>query len=309
MFFMINYVGLNDWPQTMWHPKLNQYRLTGFRYFCISRIMELYVIEQLAALSHSKRLGTFRLLMRRYPDFVSAGELSEHLNVPASTMSSNLAILYRAGLIEQVRSGTYILYSVNMKSVAKFYEYLFADCGRYRFSIEGVTGLSEKMMSTKKFNVLFICVGNSARSIFAETLLRDAAGDRFNVYSAGTHPGTELNPFAVKVLMDKGHEVSLLRAKDISEFTSPTAPHFDFVFTVCNLAANEACPAWEGQPISGHWGMPDPVKVTGTDAEKSLAFQQCYGMLKRRIDAFISIPIRELDRIAMQTAVDEIAKI
>lgn len=130
-------------------------------------------------------------------------------------------------------------------------------------------------MSDRKYNVLFICVGNSARSIFAESLLRTLGGDRFNAYSAGVRPSSELNPFAVQVLKDKGHDVSVLRAKNFAEFTGADAPQLDFVFTVCDQAAAEECPVWEGQPISGHWGMPDPVKVSGTDAEKALGFPAC----------------------------------
>mgnify|MGYP003885362347 FL=1 len=164
-------------------------------------------------------------------------------------------------------------------------------------------------MPDRKYNVLFICTGNSARSIFAESLLRKISSDRFNAYSAGTKPYSELNPFALRVLKDKGHDISNLRSKNVSEFSGPDAPDLDFVFTVCNQAANEECPAWEGQPISGHWGMPDPVKAEGTDAEKSLAFQHAYGALKRRIEAFTALPVESLDRIGLQSAVDDIGRI
>lgn len=158
-----------------------------------------------------------------------------------------------------------------------------------------------------KYKVLFICTGNSARSIFAESILRTTAGDRFEAYSAGTTPRSELNPFALEVLAQKGHDVSILRAKNVAEFQGAEAPKFDFVFTVCNQAAQEECPAWTGQPVSAHWGMPDPVKVEGSDAEKSLAFQHAYGALLNRIKAFTALPIASLDRIALQKAVDDIA--
>jgi len=163
-------------------------------------------------------------------------------------------------------------------------------------------------MAQDKFNVLFICTGNSARSIFAEALLRDEAGERFNAFSAGTKPYSELNPFAVEMLQSKGHEVSALRAKNVAEFTGPDAPRLDFVFTVCDQAANEECPAWDGQPISAHWGMPDPVKVDGSDAQKSLAFQDAYRALRNRIVTFASLPIETLDRVSLQNEVDEIGK-
>jgi len=162
-------------------------------------------------------------------------------------------------------------------------------------------------MAHRKYNVLFICTGNSARSIFAEALLRSEAGDRFNVYSAGTRPYSELNPFAVSLLAAKGHDITDLRAKNVGEFQGPGAPVMDFVFTVCDQAANEECPTWEGQPLSAHWGMPDPVKAEGTDAEKRLAFQQAYGALKNRIRAFAALPLDTLDRISLQAAIDDIA--
>jgi len=162
-------------------------------------------------------------------------------------------------------------------------------------------------MTDRKYNVLFICSGNSARSIFAETLLRDVAGDRFTAWSAGTRPQSELNPFALEVLGAKGHDVSGLRAKNVTEFQGDDAPVMDFVFTVCDQAANEECPAWEGQPVTGHWGMPDPVKAEGTDAEKALAFQQAYGALRNRIIAFTALPFDALDRISLQKAVDDLA--
>lgn len=162
-------------------------------------------------------------------------------------------------------------------------------------------------MTDRKYNVLFICTGNSARSIFAEAILNAKGQDRFQVYSAGTTPQSSLNPIAVEMLKSKGHDVSGLRSKNIEEFMGEDAPQFDFVFTVCDQAANEQCPTWEGQPISAHWGMPDPVKATGTDAEKSLAFHQAYGVLLHRLQGFAALPIGQLDRISLQNAVDKIA--
>ncbi|MDK3075098.1 helix-turn-helix domain-containing protein [Sedimentitalea sp. JM2-8] len=270
--------------------------------------MEKMIPEQLATLGLPPRLAVFRLLMRRFPDRVPAGELAEALGVKASTMSAYLAALQRAGLVEQERAGTSLLYSVNMASVRQMFGYLFTDCCRGRPEICMPYSIGASPMTDRKYNVLFICTGNSARSIFAESILRALAGDRFNVHSAGTRPSSELNPFALKVLRDKGHDISVLRAKNVSEFSGPDAPALDFVFTVCDRAANEECPAWEGQPISGHWGMPDPVKVAGTDAEKSLAFQQAYGALKHRIEAFAALPMESLDRIALQSAVDDIGR-
>ncbi|WP_417724733.1 helix-turn-helix domain-containing protein [Salipiger sp.] len=271
--------------------------------------MEKEIPDQLTTLGHPQRLAVFRLLMRRFPDRVPAGELASALAIKASTMSTYLAALSRADLVTQERAGTSLLYSINMTTAQRMFGYLFNDCcrGRPELCMTHSTGTAD--MSDRKYQVLFICVGNSARSIFAESLLRRIAGDRFTVHSAGTRPGTQLNPFAVQVLKDKGHDISVLRSKDLSEFTGPDAPRFDFVFTVCNQAANEECPAMDGQPVSGHWGMPDPVKAEGSDAEKALAFQQAYGALKHRIEAFAALPLESLDRIALQGAVDDIGRI
>ncbi len=266
------------------------------------------IAEQLATLGHSQRILVFRMLMRRFPDSVPAGELANELGLKPSTLSNYLNALQRAGLITQERSGTSLLYSIDMKNVQQMLDYLVVDCCRGRPDICMPFATGNEAMTDRKFNVLFICVGNSARSIFAESLLQAIAADKFNVYSAGTRHFSELNPFAVQVLKDKGHDVSALRSKNVTEFTGPDAPEMDFVFTVCNQAANEECPAWEGQPISGHWGIVDPVQATGTDAEKSLAFQNAYGALKRRIEAFTSLPVESLDRIALQSAVDEIGR-
>lgn len=266
------------------------------------------ISDQLAILGHSQRISVFRMLMRRFPDTVPAGELANELGIKPSTLSNYLNALQRSGLVTQERSGTSLLYSVDMKNVQHMLGFLLNDCCRGRPDICMPLQQGKGTMTDRKFNVLFICVGNSARSIFAESLLRDFGGDRFNVYSAGTRPFSELNPFAVQVLADKGHDTSLLRSKTVSEFSGPDAPEMDFVFTVCNKAANEECPAWQGQPISGHWGMEDPVKAEGTDAEKSLAFQRAYGALKRRIQAFTALPVESLDRIALQSAVDDIGR-
>ncbi|SFQ65594.1 arsenate reductase [Roseivivax halotolerans] len=273
--------------------------------------MESDVVLKLTTLGHTQRLAIFRLLIRRVPDAVPAGEIAEALGIKPSTLSSYLSALTQAGLVTQRRKGTSLLYSANLDGAQTMIDTLFLDCCRGRpdlcLSLTSSSRDGAKPMSDRKFNVLFICTGNSARSIFAESILRKEAGDRFEVFSAGTRPYSELNPFALSVLKDKGHDVSVLRAKNVSEFQGPSAPDLDFVFTVCDQAANEDCPAWTGQPISAHWGMPDPVKAEGTEAQRSLAFQQAYGALRNRITAFTALPLDTLDRISLQKAVDRIA--
>jgi len=272
--------------------------------------MELEIIPRLSALAHPQRLSIFRLLMRRYPDRLAAGEIAATLALKPSTLSAYLSALTQAGLVTQARSGTSLRYGIDMSGARQMIDTLVKDCCRGRADLCAPFPLAhqERAMTEGKYNVLFICTGNSARSIFAEAALRATAGDRFNVYSAGTRPQSELNPFALEVLSAKGHDVAPLRAKNVTEFQGPDAPRLDFVFTVCDRAASEECPAWEGQPVTGHWGVPDPVKATGTEAQKALAFQQAYGALANRIRAFAALPLGTLDKIAQQKAVDDIGR-
>ena len=163
-------------------------------------------------------------------------------------------------------------------------------------------------MPDRTYSVLFICTGNSARSIFAEALLRDEGGDRFHVYSAGTRPQSELNPFAIEVLKRNGHEVDMLRAKHISEFQGGDAPELDFVFTVCDRAA-EQCPVFPGQPMTAHWGLPDPAAVAGIEIEQKTAFQQTFTALDRRLSIFVNLPFESLDKLKLQAQLDEIGEV
>jgi protein-tyrosine-phosphatase/DNA-binding transcriptional ArsR family regulator len=272
--------------------------------------MESILTDRLAILSHPQRLAVFRLLMRRCPDELPAGEIAEALQLKASTSSVYLSALTQAGLISQRRDGTRLLYAINLDAAGEVVTGLFVDCCRGRADLcppqfSDLLG-SISPMTDKKFNVLFVCTGNSARSIIAETILRDMVGDKFTAFSAGIAHRSELNPFAVEMLRSKRQDVSLLRSKNIGEFQGANAPRMDFVFTVCDRAANEECPAWPGQPVSGHWGMPDPVKAEGTDAEKRLAFHQTYGALHNRIMAFSALSFENLDRGSLQKRVDEI---
>ena len=274
--------------------------------------MKTLIPTRLSTLGHPQRLALFRLLMRRYPDRVPATELAQALGLKPNTLSTYVNALMQAGLISQERVGTSLRYAIDLDAARETIDYLLHDCcrGRPEFCVPNAfpTSDGDVPMTDRKYNVLFICTGNSARSIFAECILRDLAGDRFVAHSAGTKPHSELNPFALEVLRKNGHDVTVLRAKNISEFQSADAPKLDFVFTVCDQAANEDCPAWQGQTISAHWGLPDPVKVEGSDAEKSLAFRQTYGAMRNRMTGFAALPIASLDRISLQKAVDEIGQ-
>jgi arsenate reductase len=163
-------------------------------------------------------------------------------------------------------------------------------------------------MAEKCYEVLFLCTGNSARSILSEALLNLRGGGRFRAYSAGSHPTGLVNPFAIDKLQRSGLPTEGLRSKSWDEFASPGATPLDFVFTVCDNAAGEVCPLWPGQPMTAHWGIPDPAAVEGSDADKSKAFDDAFRVLERRISLFISLPIRSLDRLALAREVAEIGK-
>lgn len=163
-------------------------------------------------------------------------------------------------------------------------------------------------MAREPFNVLFLCTGNSARSIFAESLLNRLGHGKFRAFSAGSHPRAAVHPLTLEILAKNNFETGGLRSKDWSEFEGPEAPKMDFVFTVCDRAAAETCPVWPGQPMTAHWGVPDPVKATGNEAEKRLAFSEAYRMLNTRISIFVNLPFEELDKLSLQHRLDEIGK-
>lgn len=164
------------------------------------------------------------------------------------------------------------------------------------------------MTSERSYNVLFLCTGNSARSILAEALLNAIGAPRFRAYSAGSHPAGAVNPFAIELLAKNSFPVDGLRSKSWNEFAKPEAPPMDFVFTVCDNAAGEVCPVWPGQPISAHWGIDDPAAVTGDDEEKRKAFFLAFNRLQHRISTFVNLPLATLDRIALKSRLDEIGR-
>lgn len=269
-----------------------------------------------ATLGHPDRLAVFRLLMRFAPRGVRPTEMAEALGLKQNTLSHHLADLVAAGLVGVTRQGRSLFYAVDLDRAEALIGYLALDVGRARpdllVSLRAPQKDALPMTSPRPdhpdtdFDVLFLCSGNSARSIFAEALLRDLGQGRFQAFSAGTRPGSAINPFAIEVLRRNGHATAGLRSKHISEFQKPGAIVMDFVFTVCDTAAAEECPPWPGQPITGHWGLPDPVKATGTDAEKALVFAQTYAALRRRIAAFVELPFESLSRLSLQSRVDAI---
>ena len=163
-------------------------------------------------------------------------------------------------------------------------------------------------MTKPTYNVLFLCTGNSARSILAEAILNQQGMGRFRVFSAGSFPKGQVHPAAISLLTELDYDISEFRSKSWDEFSRPDAPKLDFVFTVCDNAAGEVCPIWPGQPMTAHWGVQDPAAVTGSDKERWLAFRAAFRELENRIKIFTSLPIRTLDRLKLQERLDAIGR-
>ena len=163
-------------------------------------------------------------------------------------------------------------------------------------------------MQDKQYNVLVLCTGNSARSILGEVLFNELGKGRFIAYSAGSQPAGRVNPFALELLQQQGHNIAGLRSKSWDEFAAPGAPEIDFIFTVCDNAAGETCPIWPGKPATAHWGIPDPAHVEGDEARR-VAFKKAAEQLARRIQLFMSLPIEKLDKLTLKEKLAEIGRI
>ena len=163
-------------------------------------------------------------------------------------------------------------------------------------------------MADQPFNVLFLCTGNSARSIMAEAILSKLGAGKFRAYSAGSQPKGQVHPETTRLLQSLGYDTSGFRSKSWNEYAKPGTPPLDFVFTVCDDAAGETCPVWPGQPMTAHWGIPDPAEAKGTEAEVALAFKDAYRMLERRLGIFVSLPLRSLDQLSLQSKLHEIGR-
>jgi arsenate reductase len=163
-----------------------------------------------------------------------------------------------------------------------------------------------KRMSDRVYNVLFLCTGNSARSILAEAAMAILGAGRFRAFSAGSHPSGKVQPMAAEIAQSLGYPLEKMRSKSWDEFAAPDAPVMDFIITVCDNAAGEACPVWLGHPASAHWGVPDPVGVEGSDEDRRRAFRNAYATLRRRVELLIALPLDKLDKLATQTKLREI---
>ncbi|GIX22286.1 MAG: ArsR family transcriptional regulator [Gammaproteobacteria bacterium] len=266
-------------------------------------------VTALGALAHPLRLQVFRLLAHHGAGGLPAGDIAARLACPTSTLSAHLARLQTAGLIRSERRGRQIRYAVDAVGTRALLRVLLQDCCGGRPELCGATFVHcPPQECSTVYHVLFLCTGNSARSILAEALLNHLGEGRFCAYSAGSHPKGEVHPQALALLERKGLPTAGLRSKSWDEFTAPGAPTMDFIFTVCDNAAGETCPVWPGRPVTAHWGIPDPAAAEGGPAEQALAFARAYEQLRRRIEAFINLPIAALDELALRERLTAIAR-
>ncbi|WP_158963646.1 arsenate reductase/protein-tyrosine-phosphatase family protein [Chachezhania sediminis] len=272
--------------------------------------MKTSLHNKFAALSHPNRLDIFRLLMRRFPDALPAGQIAQVLDFPASTTSTYLAALRQAGLIDQYRAGTSLQYRAALPAIRSFFDHMVSDCCQNRPDLclaPGGLDLPLIAETGGRMNVLFVCTANAGRSLMAEAILRTAAGDRFNVFSAGTHPAPAPHADAVATLASHDIPAEGLTPKTIATFLSDQAPKMDLVITVCDMAANEDVCAWPGRPLCAHWSMEDPDAVKGNATARRNAFRHAFDLLDARIRVFAALPLERLDRVDLQHRLDDLA--
>jgi len=244
---------------------------------------------------------------------LAAGEIAEALGVAPSRLSFHLAALEGAGLVRSVRQGRRVIYSARLPGLRSLFEFLTETCCAGRPDLCAELGrllpdrVTEEASVEPSFNVLFICTRNSARSIIAEAILHTLGRGKFNAYSAGSAPADGPMPEVLDRLRTMGHDVAQLRSKSWNEFAGPSAPRMDFVITLCDPDAGEACPDLGSKPITALWPFPDPAKFTGSDVERTALLNGLYGMIRRRLEAFVHLPFGSLDRMALKARLDQLA--
>jgi len=260
------------------------------------------------ALAHTTRLEIFRLLVRYLPYGLAAGDIARLIAIPHNTLSSHLAMLEQVGLLRSRREGRSIIFAAVEARALDIAAFLTEDCSpldpdqqssiprpSYAFPAK-----REVLTAKKRFNVLVLCTGNSARSIFAEAILNREGVGRFRPFSAGSHPEARPNPLAITLLSELGYDVSGCRSKSWHEFAGPDGPTMDFILTVCDVAAGKTCPTWRGHPLVVHWGIPDPIEIAGSEVEKRAAFVDAYRRLTARITSFVNLDVENLDRTTLK---------
>ena len=268
-----------------------------------------------AALGQGTRLDLLRLLLDAGPNGAAAGEIAARLGVPSSTLSFHLRALEQAGLIAATRQGRSLIYAVQFARLRALLAFLAEACcggepdrcGDLARMLDTITR-ENNPMPQPAFNVLFLCTHNSARSIMAEAILDRIGRPRFEGWSAGSDPRPEGPlPEVLTLLKTLGHDVSEFRSKSWNELSGPDAPEMDFVITLCDTIQGQACPDFGVTTITGAWPLPDPSKFSGSTAERATLLNEVYAGLRRRLEAFISLPVASLDRMALKARLDELA--
>ncbi len=266
-----------------------------------------------SALSQETRLDLLRVLAQARREGMSAGDLAAVLGVAPSRLSFHLAALETAGLVGSVRQGRRMIYAVRLSRLRALFGFLTETCCQGRPELCGaLTRLlpdddDQESPVTPAFNVLFVCTRNSARSILAEAILETVGHGKFRAYSAGAEPASAPMPEVLERLAIMGHDVSRLRCKSWDEFIGADAPRMDFVITLCDPQAGEVCPDLGSRPITALWPFPDPAKFTGSQVERIALLNGLYGMVRRRLEAFVHLPFASLDRMALKARLAALA--
>ena len=267
------------------------------------------------ALAHQTRLEIFRLLIRYLPYGLAAGDIGRLLAIRHTTLSAHLSILERVDLLRSRREGRSIIFAAVEARTRDIAAFLAGDppIGLDRpFLTTRASGpfpaRREIPRERKTFNVLILCTANSARSIFAEAILNKEGAGRFRSFSAGSHPTRRPNPLAIALLSELGYDTTSCGSKSWNEFADADSPSMDFIFTVCDVAAAKSCPAWRGHPMMAHWGIPDPIMIAGSEAQKRAALLEAYRRLTQRVTSFVNLDFENLDRATLKRKFVEIGR-
>ena len=251
-----------------------------------------------AALALDTRLDLVRLLAQRGPAGLPAGDLAAALGLPPSTLSFHLNALAKAGLVDSSRNGRHVIYRVRFAGLQGLFGYLTETC------CDGRPELCDGVPVSPAFNVLFLCTGNSGRSLMAQAILDAVGHGRFNAYSAGSHPADAPMPAVIETLRTLGHDTSRLYCKSWDRFAGPDAPRMDFVIALCDTLEGKRCPDFGTRALTASWPLPDPAKFGGNPAETATMIKALYGMVRRRLEIFVDLPHAALDRLALQQRLD-----
>lgn len=267
------------------------------------------------ALAQGTRIEVMRLLASTGASGMAAGEVASALGHAPSTLSFHLSALEQAGLVQSTRQGRHVIYAVRLVGLRALFEFLTETCcnGRPALCSDLARLFPDSVADDRRmqpsFNVLFLCAHNSARSIMAEAILQTLGKARFHAYSAGSDPAKRPMPAVIERLQVLGYDVSKLRSKSWDEFVGPDAPRMDFVLTLCDTFDGQVCPEFGGRVVTAAWPFPDPAKFKGSEIERATNLHALYGMIRRRLEIFVSLPYASLDRMALKKRLDELGDV